>query len=223
MRIKIERKGDLRKVLDIKRIAFERAVADGVRGAGNTLKQRLRGQTIGAGLGRRLANAWRSKNYPEQRIAAANPAALVYSKAPKIVEGFSRGVPIKSDKGFFLAVPTDVAPKRGSDGKRISPSNFPEWRYGRLELVYRRKGPSFLVVNNSGITKSGRASRQRKNGGRTKSGTYRKGTASVIMFLLYPQVRLPKVFKLDNERRRADVDLQRNIRARLQRMSNGNR
>lgn len=223
MRIKVERKGNLRQALDVKRIAIERAVVTGVRSSANTLKQRLRGQTIGAGLGRRLANTWRDKNYPEQNIAAANPASLVYSKAPQIAEGFSRGTPIKSSKGFYLAVPTDAAPKRGIDNREISPKTFPEWRYGKLEFVYRRNGPSFLVVHNSGITKSGRASRQRKNGGRTRSGTYRKGTASVIMFLLYPQVRLPKVFKLDQERRRAAVELQREIRLRLQRMSNGNR
>ncbi|MBC05719.1 DUF6441 family protein [Thalassospira sp.] len=223
MRIKMTRNGDFRKVLDIKRIAVERAVGDAVRQSGSNLKQRLRGQTIGSGLGRRLANTWQNKNYPDQRISAASPASIVYSKAPKIIDGFSRGTPIKSKRGFFLAVPTDVAPKRGSDGKRIKPDNFPEWRFGRLEMVYRRNGPSFLVVNGSSITKSGRAGRRRKGGGRTKSGNYRKGTASVIMFLLYPQVRLPKVFKLDNERRRARADLQRNVRLRLQRMANGNR
>lgn len=223
MRIKFERTGDLRKVLDVKRIAVERAVGEGVRSAANRLKQRLRGQTIGSGLGRRLANSWRDKNFPEQRIAAANPAALVYTKAPKIIRGFSSGTPIKSKRGFFIAVPTDAAPKRGMDGKRINPTNFPEWRYGRLELVYRRQGASFLVVHQSGITKSGRASRQRKNGGRTKSGAYRKGTASVIMFLLYPQIRLPKVFRIENERRRAGVEMQRAIRMKLQRMSNANR
>ncbi len=223
MRIKAEIKGNLRSIMDAKRISLERAIGDAVRDTGSTLKQRLRGQTIGSGLGRRLANTWRNKNYPEQRIAAANPAALVYSKAPKIIEGFSRGVPIRSDKGFFLAIPTDAAPKRGSDGKRISPSNFPEWRYGRLEMVYRRSGPSFLVVENIGLSRAGRATRKRKSGGRTKSGSFRKGTASVIMFLLYPQVRLPKVFRLDFERGLAQATMQRNVRIRLERMANGNR
>lgn len=218
MRVKFEVERKFSEALDVRRIAIEKATGQAVRKSANTLKQRLRGQTIGSGLGRRVANAWRVKNYPERRSVAASPAAIVYTRAQKIIDGFSRGTPIKSKDGFYLAIPTELAPKRGNNGKRISPSNFPEWRYGRLEFVYRRVGPSFLIVRNSGITKSGRASRKRKNGSRTKAGAYRKGTADVIMFLLYPQVRLRKVFDLDREARLARVGLHRDVRLGLEKV-----
>ncbi|WP_181850567.1 DUF6441 family protein [Thalassospira xiamenensis] len=222
MRVKFEVQKKFSVALDLKRIAIERGNTRAVRESVNTVKQRLRGQTIGSGLGRRVANAWRSKMYPDRKSSAANPAGIVYTRAQKIIDGFSRGTPIKSKDGFFLAVATELAPKRGNDGKRISPSNFPEWKYGRLEFVYRQTGPSFLIVRDSGITKSGRASRKRKNGSRVKSGAYRKGTADVIMFLLYPQVRLRKVFDLDREARLANVLLHRKVRLQLERLQYDN-
>lgn len=222
MRVNFEVKKRFSVALDLDRLAIERGNGQAVRESVNRVKQRLRGQTIGSGLGRRVANAWRSKMYPDRRSAAANPAGIIYTRAQKIIDGFSRGTPIKSKAGFFLAVPTELAPKRGNDGKRISPTNFPEWKYGRLEFVYRRSGPSLLIVKDIGITKTGRASRKRKNGARVKSGAYRKGTADVIMFLLYPQVRLRKVFDIGREERLARVLLHRRVRLHLEKVQHAN-
>jgi hypothetical protein len=56
---------------------IERAVASGTRDAGRGLKVELRRQVASAGLGQRLANSWRDKHYPNQKLDAAT---LVYTK-----------------------------------------------------------------------------------------------------------------------------------------------
>jgi hypothetical protein len=56
---------------------IERAVASGTREAGQGLRTELRRQVTSAGLGLRLANSWRDKHYPNQKLDAAS---LVYTK-----------------------------------------------------------------------------------------------------------------------------------------------
>ena len=134
---------------------LERAVATGTREAGRGLKTELRRQVASAGLGQRLANSWRDKHYPNQKLDAAS---LVYTKAPQIIRAFDEGAVIRSKRGRFLAIPTENAPRKGTDGRRISPSTFPEHRFGPLRFVPRQSGPSLLVVD--GL----RASFSRKTG-----------------------------------------------------------
>jgi Family of unknown function (DUF6441) len=106
---------------------IEPAVMTGTRDADRGLKTDLRRQVTSAGLGQRLANSWRDKHYPNQQLDAAS---LVYTKAPQIIRAFDEGAVIRSTRGRFLAIPTGNAPRRGIDGKRISPSTFPEHRFG---------------------------------------------------------------------------------------------
>jgi Family of unknown function (DUF6441) len=122
----------------------ERAVASGTREAGRGLKAELRRQVASAGLGQRLANSWRDKHYPNQKLDAAS---VVYTKAPQIIRAFDEGAVIRSRRGRFLAIPTQNAPRKGTDGRRISPSTFPEHRFGPLRFVPRPTGPSLLVVD----------------------------------------------------------------------------
>jgi hypothetical protein len=135
--------------------AIERAVASGTKDAGRGLKAGLRRQVASAGLGPRLANSWRDKHYPNEKLDAAS---LVYSKAPAIIRTFDEGALIRARLVLFLPIPTENAPRRGTDRRRITPSNFPEQRFGPLRLVPRRNGPSLLVVD------SVRASFSRKTG-----------------------------------------------------------
>src|SRR5918994_7517587 len=169
---------------------LERAVATGTRDAGRGLKSELRRQVAGAGLGQRLANSWRDKHYPNQRLDAAS---LVYTKAPQIIRAFDEGAVIRSRRGRFLAIPTESAPRKGTDGRRISPSTFPEHRFGPLRFVPRPSGPSLLVVD--GL----RASFSRKTGelrgfrrGTDRARTRGDGLTTVVMFLLAPQVKLSR-------------------------------
>ena len=170
--------------------AIERAVATGTREAGRSLKTELRRQVTSAGLGQRLANSWRDKHYPNQKLDAAS---LVYTKAPQIIRAFDQGAVIRSTRGRFLAIPTENAPRKGTDGRRIRPSTFPEHRFGPLRLVSRQSGPSLLVVDGlrasfSRQTGELRGFRRAAEGAR-RSG---QGLTTVVMFLLVPQVKLSK-------------------------------
>src|ERR671911_745884 len=91
---------------------LERAVSSGTREAGRGLKTELRRQVTSAGLGQRLANNWRDKHYPNQKLDAAS---LVYTKAPQIIRAFDEGAVIRSRRGRFLAIPTESAPRKGTD------------------------------------------------------------------------------------------------------------
>jgi Family of unknown function (DUF6441) len=161
-------------------------VTAGTEAAGQGLKTDLRRQVTSAGLGQRLANSWRDKHYPNQKLDAAS---VVYTKAPQIIRAFDEGAVIRSRRGRFLAIPTENAPRKGTDGRRISPSTFPEHRFGPLRFVPRPSGPSLLVVD--GL----RASLSRKSGQlrgfRRATDLARRsgqGLTTVAMFLLAPQV-----------------------------------
>ena len=116
---------------------IERAVTAGTREAGQGLKTELRRQVGSAGLGQRLSNSWRDRHYPNRKLDAAS---LVYTKAPQIVRAFDDGAVVRSKRGRFLAIPTENAPRKGTDGRRISPSTFPEHRFGPLRFVPRQSG-----------------------------------------------------------------------------------
>lgn len=167
------------------------AIQVGTKVAAEGLKNDLRQQVTSAGMGTKLANTWRSRVYDNKGY---NPTGLVYTRAPKIIEAFDKGVLIKPRAGgVWLAIPTATAPKRGTDGKKLMPLNFPEAKLGKLEFIYRQKGPSFLVVHNV------RASHNRKTGQlrgfrKASDAALRtgKGLSSAIMFILIRQVKLEK-------------------------------
>ena len=182
--------GSIKADMQAEMRGIEKAVAAGVKEAGDGLKGSLRKQVVTAGLGSRLARAWRSRAYPNKGHDAAS---LVWTKAPQIIRTFDEGTVIRSKSGFWLAIPTPAAPKRGVGGKRINPSNFPEHRFGPLRFVYRARGPSLLVVDSVRVSaKTGRVGRRAKGGAFTKTGRLKAGIATAVMFLLVPQVRMPK-------------------------------
>jgi Family of unknown function (DUF6441) len=168
----------------------ERAVATGTRDAGRGLKTELRRQVGSAGLSQRLANSWRDKHYPNRKLDAAS---LVYTKAPQIIRAFDEGSAIRSKRGRFLAIPTENALRKGTDGRRISPRTFPEHRFGSLRFVPRPSGPSLLVVD--GLRASFSRQTGELRGFRRATDRARRsgqGLTTVMMFLLVPQVKLRK-------------------------------
>ena len=195
-----------------------KAVSTGVKDASGGLKSDLRKQVVLAGLGTRLSRTWRNRTYPNK---GHNAAAMVWSKALQIVRAFDEGAVIKGKSGQWLAIPTPQAPKRGIGGKRINPSNFPEHRFGPLRFVYRRKGPSLLVVDSVRINKSGRTGRHAKGGAFTKSGRMKQGMATVVMFIMVPQVRLKKRLDVKRDVRKWEGRLPRLIEKQM--YGSGNR
>jgi hypothetical protein len=196
MRLTAALSGDLGKLLAEEVRAAETAVTAGVRRAGAGLKGELRQQVISAGLGGRLANAWRDRHYPNQKVDAAS---LVWTKAPGIIRAFAEGVTIRSGRGRCLAIPTENAPRRGTDGKRISPSTFPEHRLGRLRLVARPGKAPLLVVDGLRASTGRRGGFRRASQRALRTG---QGVVTVVMFVLVPQVRLRKRLDVEGAARR---------------------
>jgi hypothetical protein len=178
MRIRAEILGDLARAMAAEHRAGQRATTAGMRRAAAGLQADWRGQVTGAGLGTRLARSVRAQVYPDR--PSMNAAAMVWTRAPTIVEAFERGVTIRSRAGFWLAIPTDAAPK-GRRGGRITPGEFERRTGQRLRFVYRRGQPSLLVAEGR-VSGAGRYAVSRAKTGR--------GRASVVVFLLVPQVTI---------------------------------
>ena len=177
----LHRRPDLVAMMAAEIRAGERAVSQAVSEAGNSLKSSWRAQITGAGLGQRLARTIRSEQFPKGKTSLS-AAALIWSKAPVIIGAHDTGPLIRSRDGFWLAIPTPAAGKSARGG-RITPGEW-ERRSGlRLRFVYRRTGPSLLVAEGR-LNNRGRAVASRSKTGR--------GRTTVPIFLLVPQVRLPK-------------------------------
>lgn len=180
--LKVEIDGDLNVMMAEQVRTGQRAVSAAMRAAGAGLKATWRAQIAGAGLGNRLANTIRDQSYPKGQ-PSLNAAALVWSKAPKIVDAHERGALIRSKDGFWLAIPTASA-GRGKRGGKVTPGEWEQRTGRRLRFVYR-KGRSGLLVDD-GTVRSGNAP---AFGQRAKRG-FRNRT--VPIFILVPQVKLRK-------------------------------
>jgi len=205
MKMSVSFSPDLARIMAEETMAAERAVTLGVTQAGERLKSDWRAQITGAGLGTKLARTIRSARYPKHGTSIG-AASLVWSKAPQIIGAHDEGALIRSKNGFWLAIPTAVARERIRRGP-LDPAIW-ERRTGMpLRFVYRRSGPSLLVADNARFTRSGRI---RENVTRRKDGTsYSRlaGRTVVPIFLLVPQVKLPKRLDLDKDARAAEADL----------------
>ena len=192
MKLKLHIGPDLVALMQAEIRAGEKAVATAMREAGANLKSAWRTQITGAGLGTRLGNSIRLATYPKAS-ESLNAAALVWSNAPVIIGAHDAGPLIRSKDGFWLAIPTPASGK-STKGGRSTPGEW-ERRTGlRLRFVYRRRGPSLLVAEGR-LNSNGRAVASRARTGR--------GLTSVPVFLLVPQVRLPKRVDLDRDAERA--------------------
>ena len=119
--------------------------------------------------------------------ASLNAAAVVWSKAPVIIGAHDAGPLIRAKNGLWLAIPTPAAGK-ALGGRRITPAAWERKTGLRLRFVYRRTGPSLLVADRSAAAS------------RSKTG---RGQVTVPIFLLVPQVKLPKRLDLARDAERA--------------------
>jgi len=193
MKLKLDITPDLAAAMAAEVKAGEKAVTAAMREAGTGLKSSWRMQITGAGLGRRLANSIRNQTFPRAG-ESLNAAALVWSKAPAIVDAHDSGPLIRSKDGFYLAIPTEAA-GRGLRGRRITPGEWERRRGLRLRFVYRRRGPSLLVADRARINKRGQAVASRSKTGRNQ--------VTAPIFLLVPQVKLPRRLDLNGDVERA--------------------
>jgi len=187
---------------------WSRAVTQGVAEAAKLVQADFRSQIDAAGLGRKLAGTIRTQTYPRGGVSP-NAAALVWSKAPEIVGAHERGALIRSQNGFFLAIPTPAA-GRGSRGSRMTPGEWEARRGIRLRLVYRENAPSLLVADGARVNARGLGVASRSKTGR--------GVATVPIFILLPQVRLRKRIDLQRSAREGALALPGRIRAAAARL-----
>jgi hypothetical protein len=192
LKLKLDIAPDLVAMMAADIAAGERAVTAAMREAGAGLKTAWRGQIVGSGLGPRLANSIRSEVFPKAGVSL-NAAAVVWSKAPVIIGAHDAGPLIRSKTGFWLAIQTPAAGK-SLRGGRITPGEWERRRGLRLRFVYRRTGPSLLVAEGRLNTK-GQAVVSRSKTGR--------GKVTAPIFLLVPQVKLPKRLDLSRDVARA--------------------
>ena len=191
MELTLDIRPDIARLMAAEIAAGERAVTAAMREAGTSLKAAWRGQIMGAGLGPRLANSIRSEVFPKAGVSL-NAATVVWSKAPVIIGAHDTGPLIRSKNGFWRAIPTPTAGK-ALGGRRITPAAWERKTGLRLRFVYRGTGPSLLVADGARINSRGLASR-------SKTG---RGQVTAPIFLLVPQVRLPKRLDLARDAERA--------------------
>jgi Family of unknown function (DUF6441) len=104
-------------------------VTAGTEAAGQGLKTDLRRQVTSAGLGQRLANSWRDKHYPNQKLDAAS---LVYTKAPQIIRAFDEGAVIGgASAGAFSRSRPRMRRGRAPTASAAAPGRFPSIGLGR--------------------------------------------------------------------------------------------
>jgi len=193
MKLKLNITPDIVAMMAAEVAAGERAVSAAMREAGTELKTAWRAQITGAGLGRRLANSIRSQTYPKVGDSL-NAAALVWSKAPEIIGAHDTGPLIRSKNGFWLAIPTEAA-GRGLRGRRITPGEWERRRGLRLQLFIAGRVQVFWWLR----------------GGWNDQGSGRgvaledreRGMVTAPIFLLVPQVKLPKRLDLARDADRA--------------------
>lgn len=200
-----------REALDDMETGTERAIAGFVTAAigegAAELKADWRGQIEAARLGKRLAGTIRSEVYPKN-ADSVDAAALVWTKAPNIIDAYARGATIVArNGGRFLAIPTDDVPKK-RQGNRLTPDEV-ETRYGRrLQFISSREafwspssrsnGVGYLIMKGMVPRKATGRWRNASEREKTKGARrYDKAISTVIFFTLVPWVRVMRRDALD--------------------------
>lgn len=185
---------DLVRLMAAEIVAGEKAVTAGVAQAGAGLKAAMRGEVIRAGLGRRLGNTIRHRQYPASGYSMG-ATSFIFTNADEIVDAHERGAVIRSPNGLWLTIPTKAA-GRGPGNRRLTVGEWERSRGIRLRFVYRRQNMGFLVADDARLTKSGLA--QQNRGRRRKDGILR-GAVTVPIFILVPFVRLRARLRFDDD------------------------
>lgn len=195
----------------------ETALTGAMTEFGAEVQARWRMDIMASQLGNRQAiqKTIRLKPY---RNTGLNPAVRIWSKFPVIQRAFEQAVTISGKDGTYLAIPTEAAGKRawaagqgpdirGRGGKRqrITPGGFERRTGMKLRFVYRRNGPSLLVVDNAKMSRRRGGTAVPYSPGRNAK-LYGPAGRTITVFILVRQVRTPKLLRGAEIRRRAARD-----------------
>ena len=173
--------------------AGDRAALRAVSEAGKEIQTGWRGQVASSLVGRRLPNTVRNNLYPNAG-GTMRAATLVFSKAPQILHGHEHGATIVARNTRFLAIPTPAAGK-GAGGRRISPAAWERRTGQKLRMIWL--GTRALLVLDRAVLR-GRAGIARLDTTKRQAKA-----ATVVIFVLVPQVKLPKRLDLARDAARA--------------------
>ncbi len=202
MKLKAAFKGELSKFLeeeiDLAEKAATRAMKETVKEAVENNRRRIRS----FGMPSKMEKTIRGEVYPKRGKKSMEPAGFIYTKASKIWENLQYAQTIKSSKGYFMAIPTENAPKT-IYRQRTTPALY-EKRYGPLRYVPRKGGADLLVADDKSASidkKTGRIRSFRKAG----KGNLKKNrkVVTVPIFYLVPAVHMPKVLDFFEDAERA--------------------
>lgn len=202
------------------------AATSAMRRTAEQTRDRLRRQTTSAGLGSRLPNTWTARAYPAGAKNSINPAGLVYSRAPDIMDAFTRGATIRPIGGDnYLWIPTKNVPRArsrssawqrvgGPDGSRprrlragaLTPEEC-ESRFNTDFVVKKGRAGRRLAFMDLVRARSGRGVRG-ATAGRRRQGREPKLT---LMFVLTKTAKMPKLFDLDKEAQAWAADFERDF------------
>ena len=187
MKLSVKVLQDLAKEMEAEERRGRKGVRQGLNAAAKGLQAEWRRQVEAGGLGTRLARTIRAETFP--RMPSSNAASLVWTRAPLLIDAFDRGALIKSESGFFLAIPTESAGQRGLGRQRITPGGWEQRTGMRLRFVYRQGAPSLLVADNARMNTRGRAVLNRR---KVRRDGIQTGSMTVPIFIMLPQVQLKK-------------------------------
>lgn len=193
----------LTKQLEREARALKRGVKQSVSEATGGLKANLRADVIAAGLGTRVANTWRSNVYPAGQDSA-RAASLTFTKAPNIIDAFSRGVTITGKHGPWLAIPTPNAPKR-INGKKVRP-DLMEGKGYHFKFVKVKPTLALLIAVDVARSVSRKTGASRYSPKFLNDRRRRKGV-DVVMFWLVRGVTIPKKLDLEGRANEAQAAL----------------
>ncbi len=171
--------------------AMKRAVTE--------LKDELRGQVTGAGMGRRLANTWRGEKFPKVG-RSMNPAGYVWSQAPDIINSYTAGTTLRPHGGKnFLWIPTRHVPRKFRGKKRMTPDEV-EVHFNQDLVVRKGNGRNRLAFVFVVAARSRRGGFRQATRRRVAQG---RAPRLQLMFVLVPSVTKPKLFDLQDSADRA--------------------
>lgn len=197
------------KDLDAVELTIAQAATRSMQDAVDGLKNELRGQVIEAGMGQRLANTWRGDVYPKvYGRVSMNPAGVVRSAAPLIIDAFARGATIRPINGSkYLWIPTKSVPRqrrsssyrsnisrRAGGGSAMSPEECELHFNTEFDIRLGRNGSLLAFMDlTAGLSPRGGGLR-RDTAGRRRQGRKAK---PVLMFVLRKTVKLPRLFDIE--------------------------
>ncbi|HAG53536.1 MAG TPA: hypothetical protein DCL21_07100 [Alphaproteobacteria bacterium] len=200
MEFKAALKGDLEKIIEQKNRNVLRAVNRAVTKAGNELKKEMIGQTQRARLGYGLSKSWKV-NFYNKSDADKFTKALVYTKSPKIMEGFENAEIRKPTRGRkWIAIPSNNVPKAPGK-KRYTPETWKK-SFPVLYFAQDTKGKAYLVGQTIHKTNKRGNKVIRKTNSRNESEA-----ETVVYFFLVKQTRHTKKLNFEQASKKAQRKL----------------